>query len=440
MNCSKRCWDGMIRSWRRKLHEYDPPSHASPGEPSDLADVSCSIASPASDGVGPLLVSSGLGDADCSPDSKTQTPNSVKSVLDGSSCDYSPRAIRKTRPRSRSDEMHLRSSQLADDSLAGVAALNLEELCNDSDLWLPPSPTPKPRGHCCCADHPSGDLSPTPRPTPVNAARCRSPFMGSDLASCPPLALPSPDSHRASPSATFMTRADNDADTIALAHAETLHLAASADAADASGDAVDFRSYVDQYVQSFSPSKLLKKRSSSMDIEDGPEMAQSPRASLPEPPSETRAHDASEIPNELVDRTRNVFLTNGIVQDLESFDSVVQQFVRDADDSASDYIRDGRQGPSPKSHTSATVATSDTCKVVAGPSSTGPSLHSFSTTAPGYTRHNSMPLPDDVSPSATVASSAYFKSQKTAVREARSLTVDHSASDEAVEGVDVFWR
>jgi hypothetical protein len=25
MKCSKRCWDGMVRSWRRKLHLWDPP-------------------------------------------------------------------------------------------------------------------------------------------------------------------------------------------------------------------------------------------------------------------------------------------------------------------------------------------------------------------------------------------------------------------------------
>jgi hypothetical protein len=25
MNCSKRAWDGHVRSWRRKLHQYDPP-------------------------------------------------------------------------------------------------------------------------------------------------------------------------------------------------------------------------------------------------------------------------------------------------------------------------------------------------------------------------------------------------------------------------------
>lgn len=23
--CSKRAWDGLVRSWRRKLHQYDPP-------------------------------------------------------------------------------------------------------------------------------------------------------------------------------------------------------------------------------------------------------------------------------------------------------------------------------------------------------------------------------------------------------------------------------
>ncbi|KAI8916231.1 histone RNA hairpin-binding protein RNA-binding domain-containing protein [Gorgonomyces haynaldii] len=23
-NCSKRAWDGLVRSWRRKLHRYDP--------------------------------------------------------------------------------------------------------------------------------------------------------------------------------------------------------------------------------------------------------------------------------------------------------------------------------------------------------------------------------------------------------------------------------
>jgi len=22
--CSKRCWDGMVRSWRRQLHNWDP--------------------------------------------------------------------------------------------------------------------------------------------------------------------------------------------------------------------------------------------------------------------------------------------------------------------------------------------------------------------------------------------------------------------------------
>ncbi|KAJ1552116.1 hypothetical protein HK096_001303 [Nowakowskiella sp. JEL0078] len=26
MKCSKRCWDGLIRSWRRKLHQWDPPA------------------------------------------------------------------------------------------------------------------------------------------------------------------------------------------------------------------------------------------------------------------------------------------------------------------------------------------------------------------------------------------------------------------------------
>src|SRR4051812_21732835 len=25
LNCSKRCWDGLIRSWRRRLHAWDPP-------------------------------------------------------------------------------------------------------------------------------------------------------------------------------------------------------------------------------------------------------------------------------------------------------------------------------------------------------------------------------------------------------------------------------
>ncbi|KAI8801262.1 hypothetical protein BJ742DRAFT_837886 [Cladochytrium replicatum] len=25
MKCSKRCWDGLIRAWRRKLHQWDPP-------------------------------------------------------------------------------------------------------------------------------------------------------------------------------------------------------------------------------------------------------------------------------------------------------------------------------------------------------------------------------------------------------------------------------
>jgi hypothetical protein len=24
--CSKRAWDGLVRGWRRKLHQYDPPS------------------------------------------------------------------------------------------------------------------------------------------------------------------------------------------------------------------------------------------------------------------------------------------------------------------------------------------------------------------------------------------------------------------------------
>ena len=25
LNCSKRSWDGLVRSWRRRLHLYDPP-------------------------------------------------------------------------------------------------------------------------------------------------------------------------------------------------------------------------------------------------------------------------------------------------------------------------------------------------------------------------------------------------------------------------------
>jgi hypothetical protein len=25
--CSKRCWDGQVRKWRRDLHEWDPPEN-----------------------------------------------------------------------------------------------------------------------------------------------------------------------------------------------------------------------------------------------------------------------------------------------------------------------------------------------------------------------------------------------------------------------------
>ena len=25
--CSKRAWDGMVRSWRRRLHLWDPPEY-----------------------------------------------------------------------------------------------------------------------------------------------------------------------------------------------------------------------------------------------------------------------------------------------------------------------------------------------------------------------------------------------------------------------------
>jgi Histone RNA hairpin-binding protein RNA-binding domain len=26
--CSKRCFDGLLRAWRRRLHQYDPPSES----------------------------------------------------------------------------------------------------------------------------------------------------------------------------------------------------------------------------------------------------------------------------------------------------------------------------------------------------------------------------------------------------------------------------
>jgi hypothetical protein len=28
--CSKRCFDGLLRSWRRRLHRYDPPDMEAP--------------------------------------------------------------------------------------------------------------------------------------------------------------------------------------------------------------------------------------------------------------------------------------------------------------------------------------------------------------------------------------------------------------------------
>ncbi|KAI8896909.1 histone RNA hairpin-binding protein RNA-binding domain-containing protein [Globomyces pollinis-pini] len=28
--CSKRAWDGLVRSWRRKLHAFDPPDQKTP--------------------------------------------------------------------------------------------------------------------------------------------------------------------------------------------------------------------------------------------------------------------------------------------------------------------------------------------------------------------------------------------------------------------------
>lgn len=30
--CSKRCFDGLLRSWRRRLHRYDPPEAGTSGQ------------------------------------------------------------------------------------------------------------------------------------------------------------------------------------------------------------------------------------------------------------------------------------------------------------------------------------------------------------------------------------------------------------------------
>lgn len=36
--CSKRCFDGLLRSWRRRLHRYDPPSEHQEGQEDGKAD------------------------------------------------------------------------------------------------------------------------------------------------------------------------------------------------------------------------------------------------------------------------------------------------------------------------------------------------------------------------------------------------------------------
>jgi len=35
---SKRCWDGLVRVWRKQLHKYDPPKEDGEEELSELDD------------------------------------------------------------------------------------------------------------------------------------------------------------------------------------------------------------------------------------------------------------------------------------------------------------------------------------------------------------------------------------------------------------------